>query len=199
MSLLTKQQKGGIATAAISRKNAEDAYYKNPNYCLGCDAVIPLDPNVQVGITRRKKFCTRSCFARYNNKKRYLKPRRKLVYCLVCGKATQAKTGLCLPCLTIERAGKRDLITKGELHKKRSGYQSARSSIRSHAAYAFIQSGREPRCVVCGYDNHIDVCHIRAVKDFPDSATLGEINHVDNLVALCPNHHWELDNGYLSL
>lgn len=199
MSTLTKQQKGGRTSSAIFRKRAEESYYKNPSRCLNCDTIIALKPDVQVGITRRKKFCNQSCSASYNNQRRYIKPRRKVVRCLGCGKETQAKTGLCLPCLTRERSAQRDQITKGEMYKKRSGYQSGRSSIRQHAAYAFVQTGREQRCVICGYDNHVDVCHMRAVKDFPDSATLGEINSPDNLVALCPNHHWELDNGYLTL
>lgn len=26
-----------------------------------------------------------------------------------------------------------------------------------------------------------------------------EINDIENLVALCPTHHWEQENGFLSL
>ncbi|MBE7514091.1 MAG: HNH endonuclease [Anaerolineales bacterium] len=36
------------------------------------------------------------------------------------------------------------------------------------------------------------------IEFFPDSL-LSEINAIDNLMALCPNHHWELDNHLLSL
>jgi hypothetical protein len=32
------------------------------------------------------------------------------------------------------------------------------------------------------------------VKDFPPEAKLTEINAIDNLVALCPTHHWEFDH-----
>jgi predicted HNH restriction endonuclease len=45
----------------------------------------------------------------------------------------------------------------------------------------------------------VDVCHIRALADFPLSALLGEINDEANLVYLCPNHHRELDAGLLKL
>jgi len=37
------------------------------------------------------------------------------------------------------------------------------------------------------------------VSDFPDAALIAEINDIANLVALCPNHHWEFDHGVLTL
>jgi predicted restriction endonuclease len=51
------------------------------------------------------------------------------------------------------------------------------------------------RCAVCGYDSHVELCHIRRISDFPLSATFAEVNAEANLVYLCPNHHWELDAG----
>ena len=36
----------------------------------------------------------------------------------------------------------------------------------------------------------------KAVADFDDGTLVSEIN---NLIALCPNHHWEYDNGLLEL
>ena len=29
--------------------------------------------------------------------------------------------------------------------------------------------------------------------------TIEEINNINNLIGLCPNHHWEYDNGLLEL
>ena len=46
---------------------------------------------------------------------------------------------------------------------------------------------------------YIEVAHIKAVADFSDGSTLAEINSINNLIALCPNHHWEYDNGYLKI
>jgi hypothetical protein len=54
-------------------------------------------------------------------------------------------------------------------------------------------------CAVCGYDKHVETAHIKAVASFPDTATIREINAPSNLVGLCPNHHWEFDNGLLEL
>jgi predicted restriction endonuclease len=61
-----------------------------------------------------------------------------------------------------------------------------------------VVSRRERKCEFCGYPRHVECCHIREIADFPNEATLGEVNAVDNLVLLCPNHHWELDHGFLA-
>lgn len=45
------------------------------------------------------------------------------------------------------------------------------------------------KCAICGYDKHVEIAHIKPVSDFADSCTIAEINSIDNLIALCPNHH----------
>lgn len=52
---------------------------------------------------------------------------------------------------------------------------------------------------ICGYDRHVNICHKKAVADFSDNALVKEINSIDNLVALCPTHHWEYDNGFINI
>lgn len=89
--------------------------------------------------------------------------------------------------------------TKGELLFSRKNYQSYRSAVRKLAEKAYKESGKPLSCSICGYDKHIEVAHIKAVSDFDDSSTIAEINSIDNLIALCPNHHWEYDNGILKL
>jgi predicted restriction endonuclease len=54
-------------------------------------------------------------------------------------------------------------------------------------------------CEVCGYNTHVEVCHIKSVSSFSDDTLITEINSIDNLVGLCPNHHWEFDNGKIKL
>lgn len=49
-------------------------------------------------------------------------------------------------------------------------------------------------CAKCGYDYHVELCHLRAVSDFPDDALISEVNSVDNVTQLCRNCHWELDH-----
>lgn len=89
-------------------------------------------------------------------------------------------------------------MSKGELFSSRKNWQSARTAIRKLADAAFKKSDKMQRCAICGYDKHIEIAHIKAVSEFNDEALISEINDIGNLVALCPNHHWEFDNGKLS-
>jgi predicted restriction endonuclease len=71
--------------------------------------------------------------------------------------------------------------------------------MRSLARQAYLSAGRPQQCAVCGYDRHFEVCHVRALKDFPATVAVSVVNQQDNLIALCPNHHWEFDNGLLDI
>jgi len=89
--------------------------------------------------------------------------------------------------------------TKGELLLNRKNYQSYRSTIRKLAEKTYKDNNLTCECAVCGYNKHIEIAHIKAVADFDDNATIAEINDIDNLIGLCPNHHWEFDNGLLDI
>lgn len=89
--------------------------------------------------------------------------------------------------------------TKGELFEKRKNWQSARSSIQKNARSIYFDNTVSPKCEICGYMHHVEVAHIKPVSEFPDTATIREINCIDNLIGLCPNHHWEYDNGILKI
>ena len=72
------------------------------------------------------------------------------------------------------------------------------------SAYALIRGRarsvyKDRPCESCGYDKHTEVCHITPIASFPDTALISEVNHQDNLIRLCPNCHWEHDNGLLTL
>ena len=85
------------------------------------------------------------------------------------------------------------------MFNKRSSWQSARTEFRKQAAKSFKESGKEYKCAVCGYDKHVDIAHIKAVSDFSEDTLVSEISKSDNLIALCPNHHWEYDHGLLDI
>lgn len=91
------------------------------------------------------------------------------------------------------------LRTKKELISNRKNYQSYRSSIRRLAEVTYKNSGKPLKCFICGYDKHVEIAHIKAVSDFDNDALIKDINSKDNLIALCPNHHWEYDNGILKI
>ena len=56
---------------------------------------------------------------------------------------------------------------------------------------------REYPCQVCDYRVHVELAHIDAISSFPLETTLKAINKEENILVLCPNHHWEFDNGKL--
>lgn len=85
-------------------------------------------------------------------------------------------------------------LTKKELFNKYDNWQTARSSIQKYARIVYQNSNRPKYCICCGYDKHYEVAHIKAVSDFDDESLISEINDINNLIALCPNHHWEYDN-----
>ena len=83
--------------------------------------------------------------------------------------------------------------------KKRQCWRNSRVPIAKDARRVYNKSDKPKECAVCGYNNHIQVCHIKAVKDFDENTLIKEINSLDNLIALCPNHHWEYDHGLITI
>lgn len=89
--------------------------------------------------------------------------------------------------------------SKKEIFELSKNWQSARTTIRKNACDVFSKSGKEYKCIVCGYEKHVDIAHIKSVSDFDDTCLMIEINDINNLVALCPNHHWEYDHSSLDI
>lgn len=143
--------------------------------------------------TSNPKFCSRSCSAIFQNKE---KPRRKRIprYCRNCQiiLAHEERSTFCIDC-RFSRANANKTI--GELIGKRR-YQK-HSQIRNMAREFFMRVTENLSCAVCGYDKHIEVCHIRPMYSFSEDSLVSEVNHIDNLLGLCPNHHWEFDKGFL--
>lgn len=99
----------------------------------------------------------------------------------------------------IKQKGLQNCITKGELFNTSISWQHARNYICKDARKIFQSSCKDKSCVVCGYNNHVEVAHIKSVSSFTDNTPVSEINDISNLIALCPNHHWEYDNNILDI
>lgn len=141
--------------------------------------------------TTNKKFCSRSCATSFNNR---ANPKRKPEHkCAECGKPITANRVYCKDCSPRQRDW--SSVTIGELQDLASYQISAR--IRELARKTYRSSDSPKCCVVCGYDNHYEVCHRKPISSFDASTPVSVVNDLNNLVALCPNHHWELDNGIL--
>lgn len=174
---------GGKKMAIILRQKALDDYYKDPNICKECGRIIEVGDR-KVREIRKKKFCNQSCGAKYHNR---IKPRSPKSPPKKRVKKSRSWRWL-------------EGYTKGEVFEKHSNWQSARSSIRVHAQFIYNEYWHSKMvCENCGYEHHIEICHIKAVAEFDNNALVSAINDINNLIGLCPNCHWELDHGMLKL
>lgn len=174
-----------------------EEYNLNPNICLNCGKPILCMAGQQLSNVRKKKFCNQSCSATYNNKNKL----KKAYYCQKCGSLLGYgyeefhRRKYCEKCNpnNIDWTKR----TYGEVKQLRQ-YQ-VNSRIRELARNKFIKEHPNAICAICGYSKHIEVHHIKGISTFPDEALISEINNDNNLIALCPNCHWEVENGWLNL
>ena len=145
--------------------------------------------------TSNPKFCGRSCAAKVNNRV----PKRKRVSsgytCDSCGVEIGYSRRYCSATECQPNYVDWSQVTLRDVGEKRK-YQR-HSRIRGLARKKYLRSSKPKACVVCGYDVHFDVCHVKGISSFSELSTVAEINDLGNLVALCKNHHWELDKGIL--
>lgn len=159
-----------------------------------------------------RKFCSRSCAATYNNTKY---PKRVSKYkdndnfisfnsykykkrCPICGESMCQESKTCILCkkaLTVERQYQTLLKDVTYMGNSRIKYSQVRKLARK-----FLDLWEIPqKCKICGYDLHVQACHLISISEFNVTSRLIDVNGPGNLIYLCPNHHWELDNGYLVL
>lgn len=177
---LKAQSAGGKARALQQRHEALDEYYKNPNKCLNCLKIIRVGNN-KVCVVRRKKFCSHGCSSLYNGRKfgktKHREDQLK--------KAREARINK----PRVYKVSSLDNLTIGELRKKKNGsYFNTRAAICTAAKINYRSFSKPYFCKICGYDKYVEICHIKAVKDFSEDRLIKEVNGPENLVALCPNH-----------
>ncbi|UFP95082.1 HNH endonuclease signature motif containing protein [Gloeobacter morelensis] len=141
--------------------------------------------------TANPKFCSKSCAASFNNK---LYPKRQK-HCKKCNILVPPGRHYCVECHPHYRDWSKSTLAEQKQIRKYQPY----SRIRELARTAYKNSSKPKECCNCGYKKHYEICHIAAINSFEDLTPISIINSLDNLVALCPNCHWELDNGYLTL
>lgn len=163
--------------------------------CKNCNKMIK--KAIAKNNISKNHFCSRSCAVSYNNKNKAKKQLTKK--CKNCGTLIYASHINCRSCINL---GKH--LTNGGFIKDNclsdylhSSDSNRYRSIRDHARK--ITFKRIQKCHICDYDKHIETCHIKEIKEFSPSTKIKEINSHSNLVLLCGNHHWELDNKYLSI
>jgi hypothetical protein len=164
---------GGKFTAIIFRQQALDNYNTNPNYCKHCNNKIEVPDGAKIGPIRRKKFCDRSCAAKYNNKGR-LKEFHK---CKTCdNKVPKDSRTYC------------DVCVEDGKHVRKIKHIEDAKCLATIARY--LRRTREHMCECCKNSEWND-------KPIPlESHHIdgnGDNNKDSNLQLLCPNCHAQTD------
>lgn len=159
--------------------------------CKQCDKQFKRTKNN----IKEVNFCNKKCAAIYNGKKYPKKKKEKT--CESCPTKIYANRTYCKPCYEEKFLVDWNKITYGEL-KGRYQYQR-NTRIRSLARKKYFSDNRPNKCYNCGYEKHVEICHIKAISDHEDGCVISDINSKDNTIALCPNCHWELDYGELTI
>lgn len=185
--------------------------------CKHCDKSFQKD-NKDIEKTNNN-FCSRSCAATYNNTNRnydgsYNMAKRRFFPRLTPNYIYLKSFVICENCnTTYHKIGTRisnsatcssfcnmELGMKNRIMKdfiKRTGanaYDTIRQNARVYSKYFY-----PVLCMLCGYDKHYEVCHIKDLKDFSRDETFYEINNKTNLIHLCCNCHWEFDKGLIDI
>lgn len=80
---------------------------------------------------------------------------------------------------------------------QRAAKYQVSAHLRTIARHLYNKANLPRVCANCGYAKHVEICHIQPINTFPDDTPVAVINALENLVALCPNCHWEFDHGLL--
>jgi hypothetical protein len=142
--------------------------------------------------TTNAKYCSRSCAVTSNNSKHPRRTKSKVCDFEGCSEIIFSSRKFC----SEHRYGGRRFETIGDLRA------AAKYQVNAYARYFARNWARQnldlTKCAVCDYRTHIEIAHIEPLAKFPDDTPIAE-TYINNVIGLCPNHHWEFDNGYLVL
>ena len=142
--------------------------------------------------TNNPKFCSLSCAASFNNKIYTKRKKTTPLVCSNCGSAVSQRRKHAKHCKNCRPNYGADITIKEAIYTE-SGKQNTKTLIRYRARQLALKTGMT-KCMNCGYDKHVEICHIKPVSSFPETAMVSEVNDLTNLIALCPNCHWEFDH-----
>jgi len=158
--------------------------------------------------TENPKFCSRSCSVSYNNTINPKRTRSKTCSRNGCEHVTKDyTTNLCDMHKEEYERSKRSLENYG--HKTVGEYRNCLANKGKHQSWVHAHVRDFCRrwnkhllykpCEKCGYELHVELCHISPVASFSDDSLLKDINSPENVIQLCRNCHWEFDNGLFSV
>lgn len=138
---------------------------------------------------KNKKFCNNICYREHIN--------NKVNRCKNCNKKIYQKSTYCKSCYVPKKTFETKTIQECIYT---SGQDSNRyTKIRDSAKRKYRSEIKNSRCENCGFNRHIQVCHIKSISSFSVDTLINVVNDISNLVGLCPNCHKDLDHGYLDI
>lgn len=143
----------------------------------------------------KTKCCSRKCADKI------AKPKTKFLYCKCCNLNIK-KGSYCKKCKNENRSRYKKFnyklpneITLGEVTIRNGANRY--DIVRYWARRYIIENNIDLKCEKCSYDKHVEVAHIKPISKFESLDFISEINKLENLKILCPNCHWEFDNGLI--
>lgn len=152
--------------------------------------------------TTNPKYCSRSCSAIQSNKK-HKKHKPKIRTCTKCNAIfTRDKkhrsSNKCHKCyfdmFDLPNKTLKEYWEKESIKNKHPSWKNVHIRALNRSWNKKLLSNG---CVVCGYKLHVELAHIKSISSFSETSKLYEVNAPENILPLCPNHHWEFDNNYL--
>lgn len=187
---------GAAKTAIIMRNRRAEwraLYIAQPKTCEQCQKAIGLRDGDKPNDIQIKRFCSQRCAALFNQTHTPHRVPKISRICRVCDcdfigeRKNNPDRAYCVSCWTDER-NRKGMRSKSNL---------SHAEIRGHARAILRRAKPELICNWCGYDKHVECCHLTPVGSFSPSTMLQDINHISNLCWLCRNCHWELDHGMM--
>ena len=170
--------------------------------CNCCNKEIKRSPSTIKKSKTGKFYCSNSCSARKNNldKQRNQPKERKCAECDASYHYTKGHRSIYCPKCFQNKKNEHKCKTLKEVQEKLS-LQGKHKSWKNASVRNFCRSWNKELtkkpCQKCGYNKHVELCHIKAVSEFDEKTTLAEVNSPENILVLCRNCHWEFDNGIL--
>ena len=122
--------------------------------------------------------------------------------CPICGNLKYYTSILCSNCQNKQRQQNIKNKTLRYFVGDKKYLSSKCTEIRKDAKRTLIESNIEKVCAYCKnheYDEILEVHHLKGILEHDLDTTINEINALENLVWLCPNHHTMLEKGLITL
>lgn len=216
-----------VAPKLCSVKCRGEYKSKTSNINLKC-ANCKVDIRIKLSAYNKNgnNFCSSSCSATYNNKRRDVqvyedlsktlsekhwsglsdeekkKEREYSKICPTCNGGKDKRAKLCRKCRMEEIENTILNRTLGYYVSGKKYTSTLLSSIRQGAKRILLRSGRDKVCEYCKnseFNDILETHHIKGIMEFDESETIRVINSLDNLAWLCPNHHAMVERGLIKL